>query len=339
VAFPIVLTLFKVAGNYLHRQSEVHYKHKTAELEFSIWTRLNHRLGACVGVLNGTAYLVLLTFVIFNLGYWTNQVAASDSEAITTRMVNHLSKDAVSTGMASTAGSVGKLPANYYQVADLAGLLCQNPGLSGRLARYPMFVSLLERDDLQALATDAELTNAWSTRAPMAQIMDEPNVQNLVKNNDLINVIWGVVQPNLDDLNTYLRTGKSPKFDSEPVLGHWDFDVRVSFAYKRLTQPKITSAEMRAARDWMSQAYANTVLIVAGDNQAFLKYWPHPNPNPQPGQPMETINWKGQWAKDGTNYTFTISNGTDSKTFAGSTDGGRLMLKDDANTYVFDHED
>ena len=54
---------------------------------------------------------------------------------------------------------------------------------------------------------------------------------------------------------------------------------------------------------------------------------------------METINWKGQWAKDGTNYTFTISNGTDNKTFAGSTDGGRLMLKDDANTYVFDHED
>ena len=122
------------------------------------------------------------------------------------------------------------------------------------------------------------------------------------------------------------------------ALGYWDFNVRVSFAYLRLTQPKITSAEMRGARAWMSQAYADTILVVAGDDQAFLKYWPHPNPNPQPGQPAETINWKGQWAKDGTNYTFNLSNGSDSKTFSGATDGQRLILKDDKSTYVFDHE-
>ena len=338
VAFPVVLTAFKVGGAYFHRKSEAHYKHNVGELEFSIYSRLNHRLGACVGVLNGTAYLVLLTFVIFNFSFWTSQVAASDAETLTTRVINRLGKDATSTGLASTAGAVGKLPDNYYKVADLAGLICQNPDLSTRLARYPMFLSLLERDDVQLLVGDSEFTNAWATHAPMGEILNEPNIQNLLKNNDLLNTVWGLVEPNLDDLETYLKTGKSPKYDSEVALGYWDFNVRVSFAYLRLTQPKITSAEMRGARAWMSQAYADTILVVAGDDQAFLKYWPHPNPNPQPGQPAETINWKGQWAKDGTNYTFNLSNGSDSKTFSGATDGQRLILKDDKSTYVFDHE-
>ena len=135
VAFPVVLTLFKMAGAYFHRQTEVHHKHKSGELEFSIYERLNHRLGACVGVLNGTAYLVLITFVIFNFSFWTSQVAASDSETFTTRVINRLGKDATSTGLANTAGAVGKLPDNYYKLADLAGLICQNPGLSARIAR------------------------------------------------------------------------------------------------------------------------------------------------------------------------------------------------------------
>jgi len=215
VAFPVVLTAFKAAGGFFHHRSEVHYKHKASELEYSIWTRLNHRLGACVGVLNGTAYLVLLCFVLYNFSYWTFQVAASDSERVTTRLINRLGDDARSTGLAQTAGAVGTLPDHYYALADLAGTICQNPRLGERLARYPMFLSLLERDDLKQLATDGEFTNAWASRAPMGELLNEPSVKSVLKNNDLLNAVWGIVESNLDDLNIYLKTGKSPKFDSK----------------------------------------------------------------------------------------------------------------------------
>jgi hypothetical protein len=142
----------------------------------------------------------------------------------------------------------------------------------------------------------------------------------------------------MDDLVSFLNTGKS-KYDAEPVSGFWDFDPRVTFAYMRLNSPtKISSSEMRAARDWMAQAYASTIMIVAADNQAFLKYWPDAKAHREPNQPQPTINWKGTWSKDGTNYLFTLSDGADNKTFATSTDGQRLMLKDEKNTYVFDHE-
>ena len=339
VAFPLILALIKGAGNYFHRQSEVHYKHKTVELEFNIWTRLNHRLGACVGVLNGAAYMVLLTFLIVNLSYWTVQVAASDAESASTRLINNLGKDAQGSHLSGVATAVGTLPDQYYRLANLAGLICQNPDVTGRLARYPMFLSLMERDDVQQLLADGEFTNAWATRTPMGQMLKLPAAKSIIDNNDLLNTVWGIVEPNLDDLETYLKTGKSPKYDSEVIFGHWDFDVRVSFAYLRLTQPNLTSPEMRAARNWMAQAYADTVLIVAGDHQAYLKYWPHPNPNAQPGQPPETINWKGPWTQDGTNYTFTLSTGSDNKTLAGTTEGQRLILKDDKSTYVFDHDE
>ena len=340
VAFPLVLVLFKVAGGYLHHKSEMHYKHKAGDLGFSIWTRLNHRLGACVGVLNGTAYVILICFVIFNFSYWTVQVAASESETGTTRLINRLGADAQSTGLAKTAGAIGTLPGDYYRAANLAGLICQNPGVSARIIRYPAFLSLLERDDIQALANDNDFTNAWGSHAPMGQILNEPAVQNIVKDNDLINTVWAVVEPNMDDLTTYLKTGKSPKYDAEPALGFWDFNPRVTFAYMRLNQPvTISSSQMRAARDWMVQAYADTIMIVSADNQAFMKFWPDAKaPAPQPGQPRATVNWKGTWSEDGTNYQFSFSDGADNKTFATSIDGQRMMLKDDKNTYIFDHE-
>ena len=339
VAFPVVLTIFKIIGAKLHHKSEMHYKYKAGELEMSIYERLSHRLGACVGVLNGSAYLILLCFVIFTFSYWTVQVAASDGETNTTRLINRLGVDAQSTGMAKTAASVGTLPEDYYKLADFAGLICQNPGLSARLARYPAFLSLIERDDLKQLVENNDFTNAWDTHAPMGQILNQPAMQNVLKNNDLLNAVWAVVSDNLDDMNTYLKTGKSPKYDVEPVLGFWDFDVRVSFAYARLTQPpNLKPAEVAAAKNWMAQAYADSMIVVASDNKAFLKFWPDLKAQPQPGQPQATIDWIGSWAKDGTNYTFTFMDGSINRTFATSTDGQRLILKDDKSTYVFDKE-
>ena len=49
------------------------------------------------------------------------------------------------------------MPDNFYKVADLAGLIAQNPQLSDRLGRYPAFISLMERDDIQQLVKNSDL--------------------------------------------------------------------------------------------------------------------------------------------------------------------------------------
>ena len=64
-AFVLVLVLFKVAGFFVHRKVNVYYKYKAGDLRLALWERLNTRLGACVGALNGTAYLLLGVFCDF----------------------------------------------------------------------------------------------------------------------------------------------------------------------------------------------------------------------------------------------------------------------------------
>jgi hypothetical protein len=336
-AFVLVLVLFKAAGFFVHRKTEMFYKYQAGDLRLSLWTRLNSRLGACVGVLNGTAYLVLVCFAIYNFSYWTVQIAPSDNETRMTKLVNRLGRDLDSTGMSRAAHSVAPLPDDFYKVADLAGLICQNPQLSDRLAHYPPFLSLIERDDLQQLAQDNDFSNAWASQAPMGQLLNQPAFKAVLQNNDLIDTVWMTVQTNLDDLLAYLQTGKSAKYDPEEILGRWDFNVGVTIAFLRQSRPNIPASEMRAVRAWMLQAYADTTFVAGGDGQAFLKNLPQLKPGKPPT--TEKATWQGSWTADDTNYDVALTSNGENKSMTAKTDGARLTLKDDKNTLIFDRED
>ncbi|HLK53936.1 MAG TPA: CvpA family protein, partial [Candidatus Angelobacter sp.] len=87
IGFLIVLTIFKILGYVLHKKAEVHFKYKANEVQQAMWERVDHRLGLCVGLFNGAAYLVLLSAAVYLLSYWTYQVATPDSDPRTLRMV------------------------------------------------------------------------------------------------------------------------------------------------------------------------------------------------------------------------------------------------------------
>ncbi|MGH7950891.1 MAG: CvpA family protein [Limisphaerales bacterium] len=337
IAFIIILTLVKMGGFFVHRKVNVYYKYHAGDLRLSLWERLNARLGLCVGVLNGAAYLVLVCFVIYNLSYWTVQVATSDDQPRTVKLVNRLGEDLQSTGMDKPAHAVAPLPNDFYKIANLAGLICQNPQLGDRLGRYPAFLSLFERDDLQQLAQSADFTNALRSRASVGQVLNQPQVKSVLKNNDLIQTIWTTVKTNADDLMAYLKTGKSEKFDSEKILGRWDFNVGISVAMLMQERPNIPSREMGAIRALWNRAYAQTTFIAGTDHQSFLKNVP--NFAVKAGQPPTVETWKGQWSNAGTNYALALSSNGQNKTMTAKTDGQRLTLKDKESTMVFDREE
>jgi hypothetical protein len=332
--FVVVLILFKMAGFFVHRKVDVHYKYHAGDLRLALWERLNSRLGACIGVLNGTAYLVLVCFVIYNLSYWTVQIASGDNESRTAKFVNNLGHDLQSTGMAKAARSVAALPEDYYKAADLAGLICQNPQLSDRLGRYPAFISLFEGDDFQQLAQNADFTNAWQSHAPIGEIMNEPAVKALLQNTGLVNTVWTTIETNLDDLTNYLQTGKSEKYDSEKILGFWDFNVDVTIAMLREAEPNIPSSEMRSVRALWTQAYAQTIFIAGTDNQAFLKNLPDFK-----SQPPSPETWTGSWSADDSNYNLTLTSNGENKSMTAKISNDRLTLSDDKTTLIFDREE
>ena len=338
LGFFLVLILVRMAGFAVHRKVEVYYKYKAGDLRLALWERMNARLGACLGTLNGTAYIVLVSFVFFNLSYWTAQVAASDDESRMTKLVNRLGQDLKSTGMAKPARALVTMPEDFYQLADLAGLIVQNPQLTDRLASYPPFISLAERDDLRQLTQNADFTNAWNAHAPMGQLLNELAVKNFLQNNELTEIVWTTAETNLEDLTNYLSTGKSAKYDAETILGRWDFNVSTTVAMLRQAHPNYTATEMRAARAWMTQAYADTKFVAGSDGQAFLKNLPRIKPGPPPT--TETTTWKGSWtAKDGGAYDLTLTCDGENKTMTAQTSGARLTINDDKNALIFDRAD
>ena len=80
LVFIILLSAFKSLGLLIHHKVNVHYKYKRQETHLILWGRVNKRLGLCLGLLNGLAYLVLISFVIYDFSYWTVQMATSDEE-------------------------------------------------------------------------------------------------------------------------------------------------------------------------------------------------------------------------------------------------------------------
>jgi hypothetical protein len=222
----------------------------------------------------------------------------------------------------------------YYRLADLAGLLRQNPQVKTRLESYPAFLSLAERDDFKQLGQNNDFQQAWKNLAPITQLLNNPPVKAMLKNNDLTTTTLDTLQANWDDLNGYLKTGKSPKYDSEKLLGRWDFNVNVAVGTLLIAKPNIPPAEIKVLRSLWSNAYAQTVFVAAADHQAFLENMPRFTVQNGAATVAEKSTLRGQWNSNGTNYDLSLNG----KSMTARTDGLRLTIKSGNDSLVFDRE-
>ena len=336
--FILVSIIFTSIGIKVSRQVEVFYKHKASELRQAMFLRLNTRLGILVGLFSGAAYFILISFIIFNLSYLTTQVAGSQPQSAIVRIVNQMGTDMQSAGFTRAATAVGTLPRDYYQFADLAGFLMKNPQAGARVAGYPGLTSLWQRDDMQGLVTDAGLTNAPVAGSTLGDVLNEPPVQDFLKNKDLRTVVQSTLETNMVDLMSYLQSGHSAKY-SDKIIGEWIYNVRVTVAWWRLGQSKVPASEMLAIRNLWSKAYGTTTVLATGDHQLFIKNLPHFNEQPKQPATIDEQNWKGDWSVDnGTNYTLHVTLNGDEKFLAATADDVRLSAKDGKTVMFFDRE-
>ena len=337
--FIVVSIIFSVIAFKVHKKVDVYYRYQAGDLRLALWERLNMRLGICVGLLNGVLYFILISFFVFNLTYWTTQASAGVKQpSFIVRFVNGLGEGLQSTGFSRTATAVGTLEPKFYKFADLSGFLMQNPQAAPRLAEYPAFASLWEREDMAFLVTDNALTNALATGASLGEIMSLPSVQEFLKNKELTKQVGGIFETNVDDLAEYLKTGKSAKYANEKILGRWEFNAAVTLAWFRQSQPKIQPKEMAAVRALWSAAYAQTKMLITADKQIFVKNFPHFQAGQTP--PFSEENWNGDWNREGESYALHLTfNGQDKFLTATTTDGLRLSVKDGRNQLFFDHVD
>jgi len=222
-------------------------------------------------------------------------------------------------------------------VADLTGLLYKNPLTEARLSRYPGFISLGLRPEFQALGQDEQFKNLRQTQRPIREVLAHPTVEPIVKNPELLRLIWTTLLPDLNDLDAFLRTGKSAKYDSEPILGRWLFDVAASVsAYHRL-KPNVPNVEMAKFRRFLADRFAKTIVVAGPDHQVVLRNLPQLKQ--QPGQPQsaEVQTLSGKWKGANGDYGFDLAGGTDQRT--AKIEGGRLAVSGEGMAMVFVKED
>src|SRR5205807_9174390 len=149
----------------------------------------------------------------------------------------------------------------FYDAADLAGLVYNNPLLEARLSRYPSFLALGERPEFQDLANDTEFSNMRQRQEPIMNIIDYPKVQAILKNSDTLKAIWQSILPDLKDLRAFLETGRSAKYDDQKILGRWNFDVNAALAMIRRLKPNVIPTEMQKIKRAVAVAFGKTTFI------------------------------------------------------------------------------
>jgi uncharacterized membrane protein required for colicin V production len=349
IVFIIFSVIAKVVAAAVHHKADVHYKYHSGELRMALWERLNHRVGLCLGLLNGAAYFILISFVIYLMSYVTVQFATSDTDPKWMRLVNMLGRDLHKTGFAKVARSIDSVPQANFQMADLGALVYHNPLLEARVINYPGFLDLGEQPEFQNLGADKEFTQAWTGSEPVMSLLENPRLHAIRENPDLLRTIWSTVETNLDDVRTYLTTGQSPRYDSITILGRWKYDPNLALNAIRRAKPNISSLEMQRLRRIMEGAFSKTELVAKPDNQITLKNAPAlkfspanvpiptPGPNgavvPQPPPQVQTV--QGQWKDAGGKYLLTIAN----QDLPTTVEGDRLDMKADSSDWVFARED
>ena len=334
IVFVIISAIAKSLALMVHQKVDVYYKYKAGDLRLALWERLNQRVGLAVGLLNGTAYLVLIAFIIYLGSYATFQVASSDQDPWWMRYLNRLGQDLHSSGFVKVARAIDSVPQVDYQMADFGALLYRNPLAEARLNSYPGCLSLAEIQEFQNLGADRSFTDAWQRQEPFMNLMATPSLQAIRNNPDLLKTIWTTVEPDLKDLEAYLATGRSAKYDSSKILGRWKFDVNGVIRARRRARPNMTSKEAQAERAFIGATFGKATLVAMPNNQIIIKNVPGLKlpANAAPGN-LQTL--QGQWKDAGNGYQVSIS-GQD---VPATVEGDRLTIKGEGMDLVFNPTD
>ncbi len=270
--FLISLIVFKIIGFVVQQKVNHYYKYKAGDLRMGLWDRLNPRLGLCVGLANALIYMVLISLVIYVVSYPTVQLASGSGDHWSLRMLNQAGRDLQSSGLTKVVAAVDPMPENYFEAADLAGLIYHNDLLEARLGRYPAFISLGEESVFQQIAASKDFRELRQRQPPFTEILDNSLMQTIVNDPAMLTRIWDLLTPNLQDLQMFLQTGLSDKYAGDHLVGRWDVNPPGGLSEFQAATPNATSSEMRKARLEMSEILTNTTTLVATlDNKIYLK--------------------------------------------------------------------
>ncbi len=298
VVWIIIVLVVRALGESANYKINYYFKYKVGDEMRLFWQRMTQRVGLCVGVLNGGLYFFAFSVVLYVVGYPIIQVSSdSDQNSFMLRTVGQLSESMKDTGMDKAVTPFVPGSKLFYDASDTIGLLYQNPKLETRLGNYPPFLSLMERPEFAALATNRDFQKVWLSQSAVGELLQEGPIQNLITNEQYYTVVQDALGGDLNDLQEYLKTGVSPKFADILILGKWHFAMNRSYKLARRANISASPLERLLVRRTLESTMGKSVLTAFVDNKVLLR---------APGTNKTERVVRGTWKQNNRN-TYTIS--------------------------------
>ncbi|MBX3744610.1 MAG: CvpA family protein [Verrucomicrobiae bacterium] len=245
------------------------YRNSTDEYSYARWLRLNRRMGTAVGAGVGTVWLVLLGMVAYVPGYLSTQLANEDEGTMSLRFANQFARGMEQSGLSRIVERFQPADEAHYLASDILGMVYHNPSVHSRLASYPPFLGMAERQEVADLGRDPEIQTLLQSRAGLMEILEHPRIRAVADNHEIVNEL---LELDLRDLEAYLRTGVSDRFKDERILGRWRLNVRRSIAEMRnVGSERLPAVEFNLLRRALNVYLDEMVLGFTTDHRALLK--------------------------------------------------------------------
>jgi hypothetical protein len=175
--------------------------------------------------------------------------------------------DLQTSGLDRIVAALDPTPEVYYNASDILGILYHNPPLHSRLSAYPPFIAMADRQEFQDIATDADFQNLLASQSSIGQLLENPKTQAILSNTELLGQLREI---DLKDLQHYLKTGVSEKYQDVPILGRWEIDPYLTFILEKRRKTGMTAADVRMLR-YHIEFVKGFKLYIAPDNTVKLK--------------------------------------------------------------------
>jgi len=330
VVFVVVLTIFKVAAFMVHRKLDQYYKYKGSDTQRSLFERMNSRVGICLGLANATFYLLLISAVAYFFGYFTFQISAADKDSFLMKQLNSMSQEMQSMGMQKAVAPLVPASKLYFDGADILGFVYHNPlAAQARLASYPAFLALSEKNDFKKLSDDVKFQQFWLGEHTFGELVSHEKIDPLFSSPELYTNVVGLLEGDFKDLKGYLETGSSAKYDEIKILGRWSCDFPQSFSRAKRNKGNMTLQELRRTRAVLG-AMNDATLTAMINNQATLKLVSTNNP----GGPR---TFQGTWKDNGgSSYQVSLTDREKKMDFQATVESNKLLVEQQGLPLVFE---
>jgi len=210
----------------------------------------------------GLAIALFLFFragqLVYAGGYLAVQVPSEENDPAWIKFAATLRQDMETSGWDRTFGALDETPEKYYKTSDIIGMIHETPALLERLREYPPFLELTDRQDFVDLGGDSDFQSLLRSKPGLA-LANDLRARSLLQNPEILDRMSAV---DLDDLKAFLRTGESPRYSDEKILGRWKIDVNTVLLQARRERQNITPAEFAAMRSLLSNLLKPVRLTV-----------------------------------------------------------------------------